>query len=69
MDGSDVTLRISRDGKQRKSVPAPVRKTDAYAEARAEVERLRAQARRVRTMLERLLTTGALLDPDRLARS
>jgi hypothetical protein len=68
VDGSDVTLRISRDGKPRKSVPAPVRKTDAYAEARAEVERLRAQARRVRTMLERLLTTGALLDPDRLAR-
>ena len=60
---------VSKAGKPLKSVPAAVRADPSYAELRDYQERLRDQARRLRTgLIERLVATGAELQPGELAR-
>ncbi|BEL04711.1 hypothetical protein Q0Z83_029020 [Actinoplanes sichuanensis] len=68
-DGADPVLAVSRAGKPLKSVPAAVRSHASYRELREHQERLREQARRMRTgLVERLVATTATLTPDELAR-
>ena len=68
-DGADPTLAVSRAGKALKSVPAAVRADPGYQELREHQERLRDQARRMRTgLVERLVATAGTLTPDELAR-
>ncbi|MFB9336382.1 DUF4132 domain-containing protein [Actinoplanes octamycinicus] len=68
-DGADPVLAVSRSGKELRSVPAAVRAEPSYQELRAHQERLRDQARRMRTgLLERLVATGGTLQPEELGR-
>ncbi|WP_027941224.1 DUF4132 domain-containing protein [Amycolatopsis taiwanensis] len=68
-DGADPAVTVSRAGKALKSVPAAVRSDPGYQELRKHQERLRGQARRMRTgLVERLVSTSATLAPDELAR-
>ncbi|WP_329364682.1 DUF4132 domain-containing protein [Streptomyces sp. NBC_00669] len=58
-----VPLRVERAGKRLASVPKQVRQDPSYGEIRAVQERLREQARRVRTgLIEPLVAGGDLLD-------
>jgi hypothetical protein len=67
-DGTDARLIVTRAGKSLKSIPKAVRDTQAYADARESVEALREQVRRIRDeVLERLIASGDLLQPDELA--
>ncbi|SDZ45300.1 protein of unknown function [Saccharopolyspora shandongensis] len=68
-DGADPAMTVSRAGKTLKSVPAAVRADPGYQELREHQERLRDQARRMRTgLVERLVATAGTLAPDELAR-
>ncbi|MCP3802218.1 DUF4132 domain-containing protein [Allokutzneria sp. A3M-2-11 16] len=68
-DGADPVIVVSRAGKALKSVPAVVRADPGYAGLREHQERLREQARRMRTgLVERLVATSGTLTPDELAR-
>jgi hypothetical protein len=68
LDTSTAELRIARADRDLASVPAIVRRSPDYAEARADQEALREQRRRMRNgLLERLVGTGAPLDAARLA--
>ena len=68
-EATDAFVTVSRAGKQLKSVPAAVRAHPSYAQCREHQERLRAQARRMRTgLIERLVATGATVHPDELTR-
>lgn len=64
--GADVDLVVDRAGKTLKSVPSAVRADPAYKELREHQERLRDQARRMRSgLVERLVaTTGTLAAPE-----
>lgn len=67
--GADPTMTVSRAGKALKSVPAAVRAAPGYRELREHQQRLRDQARRMRTgLVERLVATAGTLAPDELAR-
>ncbi|MEV6965163.1 DUF4132 domain-containing protein [Hamadaea sp. NPDC051192] len=69
LSGTEPIISVSKAGEQLKSVPAGVRKDARYAEVREHQERLRDQARRMRTgMIERLVATGGTLAPDEFAR-
>lgn len=62
LDGPDPVVVATKAGKQLKSVPAAVRAEPAYQEVRAHQERLREQARRMRTgLVERLVASGGTL--------
>ncbi|WP_127504746.1 DUF4132 domain-containing protein [Actinoplanes solisilvae] len=68
IEGADAVIVVERGGRALKTVPSAVRKEPAYAEARAHQERLRDQARRMRTgLLERLVATADRLGQDELA--
>ena len=68
MKGAEPLIAVSKAGKPLKSVPAAVRSHPSYAELREHQERLRDQARRLRTgLIERLVSTGGELQPDELA--
>ncbi|WP_433788434.1 DUF4132 domain-containing protein [Actinoplanes sp. CA-252034] len=68
-DGAEPMLAVSRAGRALKSVPATVRAHPSYRELRDHQERLREQARRMRTgLIERLVASGATLTPDELTR-
>ncbi|GIE92104.1 DUF7737 domain-containing protein [Actinoplanes regularis] len=68
-DGAEPLLAVSRAGKALRSVPAVVRADASYKELREDQERLREQARRMRTgLVERLVATAATLTPDELGR-
>lgn len=59
VEGSNAGLVVERNGKRLKSIPKAVRSDPAYSEARELQERLRAQARRLRSgLLEPLLAEG-----------
>jgi hypothetical protein len=62
--GADALLSVHRGERQLKSVPGPLRKQAAYADAREAQERLRDQARRVRTGLVEPLVAGGELLPE-----
>jgi len=66
---AEPVIVVSRAGKPLKSVPAAVRAHPSYAELRDYQDRLRDQGRRLRTgLIERLVATGAELQPGELAR-
>ncbi|MGI5231695.1 DUF4132 domain-containing protein [Actinoallomurus sp. CA-142502] len=68
-DGADPTMTVRRAGRALKSVPAAVRSDPGYQGLREHQERLRDQARRMRTgLVERLVATAGTLTPDELAR-
>ncbi|MEU7314888.1 DUF4132 domain-containing protein [Streptomyces sp. NPDC007083] len=68
-DGAEPALTVSRAGRTLKSVPAAVRADPGYQELRAHQNRLREQARRMRTgLVERLVATAGTLTPDELER-
>ncbi|GIE77065.1 hypothetical protein Aph02nite_30150 [Actinoplanes philippinensis] len=68
-DGAEPLLAVSRAGRPLRSVPAEVRAHPSYKELREHQERLREQARRMRTgLVERLVATAATLTADELAR-
>lgn len=68
-DGAEPTITVHRQGKALKSVPAPLRKEPAYTQAREYQERLRDQARRMRSgLIERLVATGGQVAPGELDR-
>ena len=59
MEGAEPVIAVTKAGKPLKSVPAAVRSHPSYAELREQQERLRDQARRLRTgLIERLVATG-----------
>ncbi|PPJ19916.1 hypothetical protein C5E45_06925 [Nocardia nova] len=68
-DGADPAMTVGRAGKVLKSVPAAVRADPGYQRLREHQDRLRDQARRMRTgLVERLVATAGTLAPDELAR-
>jgi len=69
IDGAEPVIAVARAGKPLKSVPAAVRADPAYAGLRRHQERLRDQARRMRTgLIEPLVAAGDTLQPGELAR-
>jgi hypothetical protein len=69
LDGAEPVIEVSRAGRPLKAVPAQVRKDPGYAEARTHQERLRDQARRMRTgLIERLVATSDPVGRDELDR-
>lgn len=67
-DGADPAIVVSRAGRALRSVPAAVRADAAYRALREQQERLRDQARRMRTgLLERLVATAGTVSPEELA--
>ncbi|WP_278261976.1 DUF4132 domain-containing protein [Nocardia sp. AG03] len=67
--GSEADLVVDRAGKVLKSVPSAVRGDPAYQELREHQERLRDQARRMRSgLVERLVATAGTLTPPELTR-
>lgn len=68
-EAADAVIRVNRAGRQLKSVPAAVRAHPSYKQCREYQNRLRTQACRMRTkLIERLVATGATIDPDELGR-
>jgi hypothetical protein len=68
MDGAEPVIAVSRAGKPLKSTPAAVRADPQYTMLRERQERLRDQARRMRSgLIERLVATGGPLTPEELA--
>lgn len=68
-DAAEPVLAVSRAGRTLKTVPAPVRADPGYRRLREGQERLRDQARRMRTgLVERLVADAGTLEPDELAR-
>ncbi|HTJ31938.1 MAG TPA: DUF4132 domain-containing protein [Dactylosporangium sp.] len=68
-EGADAVIEVVKAGKRLRSVPAEVRRHPDYPALREHQERLRDQARRMRTgLLERLVATGGTLAPDELDR-
>ncbi|MEV0807245.1 DUF4132 domain-containing protein [Micromonospora sp. NPDC050200] len=66
---ADPVVAVSKAGRMLKSVPAAVRNDPRYPHTREHQERLRDQARRMRTgMIERLVAAGGTLTPDELLR-
>ncbi|QNP61647.1 DUF4132 domain-containing protein [Streptomyces genisteinicus] len=62
-------IETARNGRVLKSVPAAVRADPAYRELREQQERLREQARRMRSgLVERLVATAGTLPPQELGR-
>jgi hypothetical protein len=69
LDGVDAGVEVRRAGRSLRSVPAAVRSTPSYVEAREAVEGVRDQARRFRAdVVERLVATGELFVVDHLDR-
>jgi hypothetical protein len=69
LDGAEPVIDVRRAGRTLKSVPAQVRKEPGYTQARTHQERLRDQARRMRTgLIEGLVATGGTVGRDELAR-
>jgi hypothetical protein len=69
MQGADPVIAVSKAGKALKSVPAALRSHPSYTELREHQERLRDQARRMRTgFIERLVATSGQVQPGELAR-
>jgi len=69
MDGAEPAITVIKEGKLLKSVPAAVRANPGYAGLREHQERLRGQARRMRTgLIEKLVAAGGTLQPRDLAR-
>jgi hypothetical protein len=69
MDGAEPAIVVIKEGKLLKSVPAAVRANPGYAGLREHQERLRGQARRMRTgLIEKLVAAGGALQPRDLAR-
>ncbi|MET8352180.1 DUF4132 domain-containing protein [Micromonospora sp. NPDC005206] len=69
LSGAEPLITVSKAGKQLKSVPAAVRTDPRYTEVREHQERVRDQARRMRTgLIERLVATGGTVAADELAR-
>jgi hypothetical protein len=67
--GAEPVIVVSKAGQPLKSVPAAVRAHPSYAALREYQELLRDQARRLRAgRIERLVATGAELEPGELAR-
>lgn len=63
--GTDAVLAVCKGGRQLRSVPGPLRKETAYTRARQAQERLRDQARRVRSgLVEPLIAGGELVPLD-----
>ena len=61
--GADPVIEVTRDGRALRSVPPAVRGQPGYAEARERQERLRDQARRMRTgLVERLVATAGTVE-------
>ncbi|MFD0427990.1 DUF4132 domain-containing protein [Streptomyces zhihengii] len=68
-DDDDPVIEVGRNGRALKSVPAAVRSDAAYRELREHQERLREQARRMRSgLVERLVATAGTLSAEELAR-
>ncbi|WP_406044624.1 DUF4132 domain-containing protein [Micromonospora sp. NBC_00898] len=66
---ADPVVTVSKAGRTLKSVPAAVRTDPRYTHVREHQERLRDQARRMRSgMIERLVAAGGTLTPDELLR-
>src|SRR5262249_25730263 len=66
---AEPTISVARAGRPLKSGPAAVPAAPEYRTAREGKERLRDQARRMRTgLLERLVATAGVLAPDELER-
>lgn len=67
--GAEPELQVARGTKTLRSVPRDVRADPAYRALREHQDRLRDQARRMRSgLLERLVATGATVTPEDLAR-
>jgi hypothetical protein len=65
----DPVIVASRAGTDLKSIPPSVRAHPGYPEVREQQDRLREQARRMRTgLIERLVATGGTLDADEMVR-
>ena len=68
VEGGDAAIVVSRQGKPLKSIPQAVRADPAYGQAREVQERLRGQARRLRSgLLEPLVTEGTAVTAADLA--
>lgn len=68
-DTEPVIAITNKAGKRLKSVPASVREHASYSDLREHQNRLRDQARRMRTgLIERLVATGGTLQPDEVSR-
>ncbi|HWS33336.1 MAG TPA: DUF4132 domain-containing protein [Actinoplanes sp.] len=68
-DGSEPMITVERGGRRLKSVPATVRADPAYKQLREHQDRLRDQARRMRTgLIEGLVATGGTVTSDELGR-
>ncbi|WP_432973215.1 DUF4132 domain-containing protein [Dactylosporangium sp. CA-233914] len=68
-DGTDAAIEVDRAGKRLRSVPQEIRKHPGYPALREHQDRLRDQARRMRTgLLERLVATAGTVTPDELER-
>lgn len=67
LESSEPGLTVSRDGKVLKSVPAAVRQSAPYHEAKAIVSQWRDQARRIRSILEKLMIHGEPVTLERFA--
>jgi hypothetical protein len=68
-DGAEPVIAVAKAGKPLKSVPAAVRADPAYAGLRLHQERLRDQARRMRSgFIEPLVAAGGRLEADEVAR-
>ena len=69
MDDAEPAITVIKERKLLKSVPAAVRANPGYAGLREHQERLRGQARRMRTgLIEKLVAAGGALQPRDLAR-
>jgi hypothetical protein len=60
-------LAVTRNGRPLRSVPAAVRDSETYVEARAALDQLRHQAHRFRALFQEYMTVGQPLDADDLA--
>lgn len=66
VDGLEASLAVTKAGKRLATVPAALRKTDAYAEMQEAVEAWRAHRQRFRRAFEALMVEGAALGADDL---
>ncbi|GAA2622062.1 hypothetical protein GCM10010399_61560 [Dactylosporangium fulvum] len=69
VDGADAMIEVAKAGKVLRTVPQEVRRHPEYPQLREHQERLRDQARRMRTgLVERLVAGGGTLTPGELGR-
>ena len=64
--GPDMSVAVTKAGKRLASVPAAVRKSEAYAEMQDAVEGWRAQRQRLRRTFEAMMVDGDGLDAENL---